>query len=225
ALEGGSPAAGDRGDPGAGAGGTDRGRANHRPGPAQGARDHGLAGGAAARPRDDDRRDHARDGAGGGVLRADDRAAPGPGAGGRSAADGVSGGGSAGDERDQPAAGLPAGAAAGAGATADHRARGVRRAAGEAGAMKFLYQFSARDSFIHRLDPRSKLFFIICFLVASFLIPYPWIMPLIVVAVIWVLGGIGPREYLPFLLFLLPLMLAITLIHLLTDGPPYLTIQ
>jgi len=91
--------------------------------------------------------------------------------------------------------------------------------------MKFLYQFSARDSFIHRLDPRSKLFFIICFLVASFLIPYPWIMPLIVVAVIWVLGGIGPREYLPFLLFLLPLMLAITLIHLLTDGPPYLTIQ
>jgi energy-coupling factor transport system permease protein len=88
--------------------------------------------------------------------------------------------------------------------------------------MKFLYQFSARDSFIHHLDPRSKLVFILCFLLATFLLPYPWIMPFVIVGLIWGLAGIGPLEYLPFILFLLPLMLAITIIHLLTDGPPYL---
>jgi energy-coupling factor transport system permease protein len=90
--------------------------------------------------------------------------------------------------------------------------------------MKFLYQFSAGDSFLHRLDPRSKLVFVVCFLVATFLLPYPWIMPLLIIALIWVLGGISPLEYLPFLLFLLPLMLAITVVHLLADGPPLLEV-
>ena len=70
--------------------------------------------------------------------------------------------------------------------------------------MKFLYQFSARDSFIHRLDPRSKLVFILCFLLATFLLPYPWIMPFVIVGLIWGLAGISPLEYLPFILFLLP---------------------
>ena len=87
--------------------------------------------------------------------------------------------------------------------------------------MKFLYQFSAGESFLHRLDPRTKLVFIVCFLISTFLLPHPWVMPLAIIAIIWVLGRISPLEYLVFLLFLLPLMTAITLIHLLTDGPPY----
>ncbi len=90
--------------------------------------------------------------------------------------------------------------------------------------MKFLYQFSAGSSFLHRLDPRSKLVFVLCFLVSTFLLPYPWVMPLAIIAIIWMLGGISPREYLPFLLFLLPLMLAITVVHLLADGPPFLVV-
>ena len=85
--------------------------------------------------------------------------------------------------------------------------------------MKFLYQFSARQSFVHRLDPRSKLLFILCFLISTFLSPYPWLMPLAIIAIIWLLAGISPLEYLPFLLFMLPLMFAITLVHLLADGP------
>lgn len=87
--------------------------------------------------------------------------------------------------------------------------------------MKFLYQFSAGDSFLHRLDPRSKLVFVLCFLIATFLLPHPWVMPLVIIAMIWILGRINPLEYLVFLLFLLPIMIAVTVIHLLTDGPPY----
>jgi energy-coupling factor transport system permease protein len=87
--------------------------------------------------------------------------------------------------------------------------------------MKFLYQFSAGESFLHRLDPRTKLVVILCFLIATFLLPYPWVMPLVIIAIIWALGRISPLEYLAFLLFLLPLMSAITLVHLLTDGPPH----
>jgi energy-coupling factor transport system permease protein len=86
--------------------------------------------------------------------------------------------------------------------------------------MKFLYQFSAGDSFVHRLDPRTKLVFLLCFLIATFLVPHPWVMPLLIIAIIWSLAGISPLEYLPFLLFLLPLMLAITVVHVLADGPP-----
>jgi energy-coupling factor transport system permease protein len=87
--------------------------------------------------------------------------------------------------------------------------------------MKFLYQFSAGDSFVHRLDPRAKLVFLLCFLIATFLVPQPWIMPLVIIGIIWVAARISPLEYLPFLLFLLPLIVAISLVHLLTDGPPF----
>ena len=87
--------------------------------------------------------------------------------------------------------------------------------------MKLLYQFSAGDSFLHRLDPRTKLVFVVCFLISTFLLPHPWVMPLVIIAIIWILGRVSPVEYFVFILFLLPLMTAIVLIHLLTDGPPY----
>ena len=91
--------------------------------------------------------------------------------------------------------------------------------------MKFLYQFSAGDSFVHRLDPRAKLVFLVCFLVATFLMPQPWVMPLVIIGIIWAFARISPFEYLPFLLFLLPLMLAITLVHVASDGPPFLDVS
>src|SRR5213076_2629417 len=87
--------------------------------------------------------------------------------------------------------------------------------------MKLLYQFSAGDSFLHRLDPRTKLVFVVCFLISTFLLPEPWVMPLAIITIIWIFGRVSPLEYLVFILFLLPLMTAIVLIHLLTDGPPY----
>lgn len=88
--------------------------------------------------------------------------------------------------------------------------------------MKPLYSFAGRDSFIHRLDPRTKLVFIGCYLVASFFTPYPQVLFLVIIAIIWALGGISPAEYYPFLLFIAPLMAAITLVHtLFVGGPPY----
>lgn len=90
--------------------------------------------------------------------------------------------------------------------------------------MKLLYQFSATDSFIHRLDPRAKLVFTAGYLVAAFLFPVPWLMALAIIFLLWTLGKISPFEYYPFLLFLLPIMVAITIVHLFINPGPYLEI-
>lgn len=88
--------------------------------------------------------------------------------------------------------------------------------------MKLLYQFEAADSFLHHLDPRTKLIVIICYLIITFLVPSPWIMALLAVGLIWALGNISPREYYPILLFFLPIMVAIVLIQVfLVGGEPY----
>ena len=89
--------------------------------------------------------------------------------------------------------------------------------------MRPLYQFSGQDSFLHRLDPRTKLIFVICYLIISFLVPMPWVLFFLLIAAIWFLAGISPLEYYPFLLLMLPIMVAITLVHVfLIEGPPYL---
>jgi energy-coupling factor transport system permease protein len=88
--------------------------------------------------------------------------------------------------------------------------------------MRLLYQFEASDSFLHRLDPRTKLVIVICSLVLTFLAPWPWVMALAAMAVIWIFGRISPAEYYPILLFFLPIMIAITLVQVfLVGGEPY----
>lgn len=88
--------------------------------------------------------------------------------------------------------------------------------------MKPLYAFSGQDSFLHRLDPRTKLVFVICHLLASFIVKDPWMLFLALILAIWILGGISPFEYYQFLLLMLPLMGAITFVHtVLIGGAPY----
>ena len=88
--------------------------------------------------------------------------------------------------------------------------------------MRPLYTFSGQESPLHRLDPRSKLVFVLCYLLATFLLPQPWILLIVIMLVIWVLGRISPAEYYPFLLLMLPLVIGITLVHILfVGGPPY----
>lgn len=88
--------------------------------------------------------------------------------------------------------------------------------------MRPLYQFSGQDSFLHRLDPRTKLIFVIAYLLISFLVPQPWLLFFLLIAAIWLLAGISPAEYYPFLLLMLPIMVAITLVHtFLIEGGPY----
>jgi energy-coupling factor transport system permease protein len=89
--------------------------------------------------------------------------------------------------------------------------------------MKPLYQFSAGNSFLHQLDPRSKLFFLVCFLIPLWTLPlpYPVIMGLAMILVIWVVGRIKPSEYLVFILFMIPIMFAVILIQVFGQGPPF----
>jgi energy-coupling factor transport system permease protein len=88
--------------------------------------------------------------------------------------------------------------------------------------MKALYQFSAADSFLHRLDPRSKLALVGCILVATFVLPEPWVMPLVPIALLWALGRIPPWEYGSFLLMMVPLIAGVTLIQTLSGGGPHI---
>lgn len=88
--------------------------------------------------------------------------------------------------------------------------------------MKLLYQFEASNSFLHRLDPRTKLILVLCYLIITFLVSKPWLMALLAVGLIWALGKISPTEYFPLLLFFLPIMIAITLVQVfLVGGEPY----
>jgi energy-coupling factor transport system permease protein len=89
--------------------------------------------------------------------------------------------------------------------------------------MKPLYAFSAQDSFLHRLDPRTKLIFVLTYLAMSFLIGEPWMLFLVLIFAIWFLAGISPKEYYQFLLWMLPLMIGITFVHTTFIGDaPYL---
>ena len=88
--------------------------------------------------------------------------------------------------------------------------------------MRPLYTFAGQESPLHRLDPRAKLVFVFCYLLATFLLPEPWILLIIVMMTIWIFGRISPAEYYPFLVLMLPLVIGITFVHVaFVGGPPF----
>lgn len=89
--------------------------------------------------------------------------------------------------------------------------------------MKALYQFSASDSFMHSLDPRSKLLFLICFLIPlwTFPMPIPAYFAIALIFVIWAGARISPFQYGFFVVLMIPIMVAIVLIQVLAGGSPY----
>lgn len=91
--------------------------------------------------------------------------------------------------------------------------------------MRFLYQFAAGTSLLHRLDPRSKLVLVACLAIGAFVFPHPWLMPFVPILLLWSLGNISPRLYLGIILFMLPLVLVILLLQLAAGGPPYYPIR
>jgi len=89
--------------------------------------------------------------------------------------------------------------------------------------MKLLYQYSARKSLLHNLDPRTKLLIIACYLAVALAVQnYLFLTSafLFMVFLLWFAGKISPREYSAFLLFLMPLIMAITIIQALFNWPP-----
>jgi energy-coupling factor transport system permease protein len=89
--------------------------------------------------------------------------------------------------------------------------------------MKLLYQFSARDSLLHNLDPRTKLLIVACYLIAVLLVPSYLFLAgsfVFMILLLWLGGKISPREYGTFLILLMPLISAITLIQALFNWSP-----
>lgn len=90
--------------------------------------------------------------------------------------------------------------------------------------MKLLYQYSAGDSFLHRLDPRTKLTFIFCYLIVVLVIPdamFIFSSLIFVILILWLAGDISAKEYWPILALFAPIVIAITLVQAFTRGPPY----
>ena len=86
--------------------------------------------------------------------------------------------------------------------------------------MRPLYQFAAGESLVHRLDPRTKLIFVVLYMVAAFIFPYPWWMFVAVMVLMWVAAGIKPTDYSIFVVYMLPLMFTLTLIQMLIGPLP-----
>ncbi len=88
--------------------------------------------------------------------------------------------------------------------------------------MRPLYSFSAGDSPLHRLDARTKLIMVLCYLGLALLLPQPWILFVLLIAIVWVFARISLVEYYGFLLLMAPIIIAITVVHtVILGGPPY----
>jgi energy-coupling factor transport system permease protein len=90
--------------------------------------------------------------------------------------------------------------------------------------MSGIYSYSGYETWLHRLDPRTKLVFTISYLVLAFLlpspivigglpIPTPLIMCVAIIAVIWAVARISPANYMIFLVYLVPIIAGIAFAH------------
>jgi energy-coupling factor transport system permease protein len=90
--------------------------------------------------------------------------------------------------------------------------------------MPAIYSYSAYKTWFHRLDARSKLTFVFCYLLLAFLLPtpiviagIPWPTPflmfVLMIFLVWWGARVNPRTYLPFLLYLAPIILGLMFAH------------
>jgi energy-coupling factor transporter transmembrane protein EcfT len=84
--------------------------------------------------------------------------------------------------------------------------------------MKFIYQFVSRRSFLHRLDPRTKLLLVALTLVVCFLTSSPWLVFAAAILAIWIFGRTSPLQYWPVLIMMAPLVTAVFLVHRSREG-------
>ncbi len=86
--------------------------------------------------------------------------------------------------------------------------------------MKSFYQFSAGETVAHKLDPRTKLIFVLCLMIAAFIVPEPWWLFLGVIVVLWIFADIKPSDYGWFIVYMAPLMFTLTMIQMLIGPKP-----
>lgn len=88
--------------------------------------------------------------------------------------------------------------------------------------MKSLFLYANDDSFLHRLDPRPKVVFVLAMLVyiVSFEQPMYMLSALVfIICLVYALGGISPLLYWRVLALLVPLMISVTVIQGFTFHP------
>ena len=90
--------------------------------------------------------------------------------------------------------------------------------------MPAIYSYSAYKTWFHRLDARSKLTFVFCYLLLAFLLPTPiviagtpwptpFLMFVLMIFLVWWGARVNPRTYMPFLLYLAPIILGLMFAH------------
>lgn len=97
-----------------------------------------------------------------------------------------------------------------------------------------IYSYSAYQTWFHKLDPRSKLTFVFCYLLLAFLLPTPlvifgaplptpFLMFVLMIFLVWFGARVSPRTYLPFLVYLTPIILGLMFAHtfMLNECPCY----
>jgi energy-coupling factor transport system permease protein len=89
--------------------------------------------------------------------------------------------------------------------------------------MKSLFLFSGQEAFLHRVDPRAKFVMVLAVLAYVLLFENPLYIAgafVLVMIVLWALGGASPLEYWSILVLFTPLILGVTVIQALTNHPP-----
>lgn len=87
-----------------------------------------------------------------------------------------------------------------------------------------IYSYSAYKTWFHGLDPRTKLTFVVSYLLLAFLLPTPvvvggvplptpFVMFVLMILVVWLGVRVSPRTYLPFLVYLMPIILGLMFAH------------
>ena len=90
--------------------------------------------------------------------------------------------------------------------------------------MTAIYSYSAYQTWFHKLDARSKLTFVFSYLLLAFLLPTPivignvalptpFLMFVAMVFLVWLGARVSPKSYLPFLIYLAPIILGMTFAH------------
>ena len=87
--------------------------------------------------------------------------------------------------------------------------------------MRMLYQFSERDTFLHRLDPRAKLLISLAVVLISFALPSARSLAALCMLVVLygLAAGLAPWHYRNVVVLLIPFSIAITIIQVLVQVP------
>lgn len=87
-----------------------------------------------------------------------------------------------------------------------------------------IYSYSAYKTWFHNLDARTKLIFVFSYLLLTFLmptpvviagvpLPTPFVMFVLMIFLVWFGARVSPRTYLPFLVYLTPIILGLMFAH------------